>query len=314
MRMSHIYQPVMIRTLLSQEGPVTAKDVAAQFVPYDLSQIEYYEAITKRMPAVVLQKNGIIQRSSAGYKLALDADRLTSDERVELIAICNRRLDEYLGRRGERVWQHRRPGTSYISGSERYEVLRRAGFKCQLCGINADERRLDVDHIIPRILGGPSTIDNYQALCYICNENKNAKDQTDFRNWVHMYEERQISCIFCNPPKKNVLEARELAYVFKDNYAVTPLHSLVIPKRHVVSLFDLFSPEVNACMRLLDECRRRIQEKDPTVSGFNVGVNVGRAAGQSVMHCHWHLIPRRPGDVPNPRGGVRHIIPGNGDY
>jgi ATP adenylyltransferase len=112
MRMSHIYQPVMIRTLLSHAEPVSARDIATQFIPYDISQIEYYEAITKRMPAVVLQKNGVIQQSGAGYELALDADKLTSEERNELITICNKRLDEYLGRRGERVWQHRRPGTS----------------------------------------------------------------------------------------------------------------------------------------------------------------------------------------------------------
>jgi ATP adenylyltransferase len=314
MRMSHIYQPVMIRTLLSHKGPATARDIATQFIPYDLSQIEYYEAITKRMPAVVLQKNGIIRRSKWGYELAFEDNNLTAKERDELIAICNTRLDEYLTRRGERVWQHRHPGTSYISGSERYEVLKRAGFRCQLCGISAEERRLDVDHIIPRILGGPSTLDNYQALCYICNENKNAKDQTDFRNWVHLYEKRQTGCIFCSPPKENILDETELAFVFKDNFAVTPYHSLVIPRRHVGSMFDLFVPEVSACIRLLNKWQHRIQEKDPAVSGFNVGINIGEAAGQSVMHCHWHLIPRRIGDVPNPRGGIRHIIPGKGNY
>jgi len=73
-------------------------------------------------------------------------------------------------------------------------------------------------------------------------------------------------------------------------------------------------PEVNACNRLLDDLRNEIMKTDERVVGFNIGTNVGEAAGQTIFHCHIHLIPRRKGDVENPRGGIRQVIPGKGDY
>ena len=78
--------------------------------------------------------------------------------------------------------------------------------------------------------------------------------------------------------------------------------------------FDLYRPEKAALERLLDDQRSTIQIADPSIAGFNIGINSGEAAGQTIFHCHVHLIPRRPGDVKNPRGGVRHVIPGRGAY
>jgi ATP adenylyltransferase len=95
---------------------------------------------------------------------------------------------------------------------------------------------------------------------------------------------------------------------------VTPLHSLVIPRRHVVDYFDLHDSEVRAMHRLLEKVRMGIVGADPSVRAFNIGVNSGPLAGQSVLHAHVHLIPRRAGDVDEPRGGVRATIPGKGDY
>jgi len=92
------------------------------------------------------------------------------------------------------------------------------------------------------------------------------------------------------------------------------LHTLVIPKRHVSSYFDLGQGEVNACTQLVDKARREIKIADAGVTGFNIGVNDGESAGQTVFHRHIHLIPRRDGDVEDPRGGVRHTIPGKGYY
>ena len=79
-------------------------------------------------------------------------------------------------------------------------------------------------------------------------------------------------------------------------------------------MFDLTGAELNACYRMLKDNMRFLESKDRTIKGFNVGVNIGEVAGQSIQHCHWHLIPRRNGDVENPRGGVRHVIPGKGNY
>jgi diadenosine tetraphosphate (Ap4A) HIT family hydrolase len=105
----------------------------------------------------------------------------------------------------------------------------------------------------------------------------------------------------------------ELAYSARDTFAVSPGHALVIPKRHVASFFDLTQDEVAASIKLINEEKKRIDgEFNP--DGYNIGVNVGPAAGQSIFHVHIHVIPRYKGDVENPQGGVRHVIPKNAHY
>ena len=121
-------------------------------------------------------------------------------------------------------------------------------------------------------------------------------------------------CPFCDLPKDRIIAQNAFAFVLRDGYPVTPLHTLVIPKRHVSEFFDLGSSEMKACTDLLLWAKDEIGKEDASVAGFNVGVNIGEAAGQTIFHCHIHLIPRRQGDVENPRGGVRHVIPGKGNY
>jgi ATP adenylyltransferase len=89
---------------------------------------------------------------------------------------------------------------------------------------------------------------------------------------------------------------------------------LVIPIRHTANYFDLHQPELNACNQLLESMKEEILKQDDTVTGFNIGMNNGKDAGQTIFHCHIHLIPRRKGDVDNPRGGVRGIIPSKQSY
>jgi diadenosine tetraphosphate (Ap4A) HIT family hydrolase len=128
------------------------------------------------------------------------------------------------------------------------------------------------------------------------------------------FENKSQECPFCDFPKDRILAQNELAFVLRDRYPVTPLHTLVIPKRHVSGWFDLGTSEMNACNDLLLWAKDAIREEDAAVAGFNIGVNIGEAAGQTIYHCHIHLIPRRHGDVENPRGGVRHVIPEKGNY
>ncbi|MCG6975448.1 MAG: HIT family protein [Acidiferrobacterales bacterium] len=119
-------------------------------------------------------------------------------------------------------------------------------------------------------------------------------------------------CLFCTDAKGVSLN-NEFAYSARDSYAVSPGHTVVIPKRHVASFFDLTPEEVAACMDLIKEEKELIdQEFSP--DGYNIGVNVGPAAGQSIFHVHIHIIPRYAGDVENPQGGVRHVIPKNAHY
>ena len=99
-----------------------------------------------------------------------------------------------------------------------------------------------------------------------------------------------------------------------DKYPVTPGHHLVVTKRHVVDYFEMSFIEKRDVEVLLSLLRKQILQDDPNVLGFNVGMNCGEVAGQTVMHAHIHLIPRRAGDVENPRGGVRGCVPGKMGY
>ncbi len=118
-------------------------------------------------------------------------------------------------------------------------------------------------------------------------------------------------CLFCAP--RGVTRRNDLAYCTRDSFPVSPGHSLIIPFRHAPDFFDLSAEETAACLELLTAAKKDIDaELEP--DGYNVGVNVGRAGGQSVMHVHIHLIPRYAGDHPRPQGGVRQIIPWKADY
>ena len=314
MRMSHIYQPVMIRELLRSGGKASIRNIAAAFLARDASQLEYYEQITKDMPGKVLGKHGIVQRDGDEYRLTIDPSSLSPKERDELVRLCDEAINAYLQKRGTAAYDHRRAALGYLSGSLRYEVLKRAGFRCELCGISADERAIEVDHILPRKHGGEDDLTNLQALCFKCNANKGARDDEDFRVIREGINARQSGCIFCELPADRIIASNTLAFAIRDNYPVTQLHTLVIPKRHAATFFDLFEPERRAINQLLDEIRVEIMKKDASVSGFNIGMNSGDAAGQTIGHAHVHLIPRRQGDVQDPRGGVRGVIPGKAAY
>ena len=116
-------------------------------------------------------------------------------------------------------------------------------------------------------------------------------------------------CLFCNVKESGLADENKLAYASYDSYPVTNLHCLIIPKRHIKDYFKLTDEEIIACNELIKKIKMEIEIKDDTVKGFNIGTNLGKVAGQSVMHCHIHLIPRREGDVENPQGGVRSVIP-----
>jgi diadenosine tetraphosphate (Ap4A) HIT family hydrolase len=119
-------------------------------------------------------------------------------------------------------------------------------------------------------------------------------------------------CLFCTEPQ-GVSLSRELAFSARDTYGVSLGHTLVIPNRHVASFFELTPEEVAACMELIHEEKRLIDEEF-SPDGYNIGVNVGPAAGQSIYHVHIHIIPRYKGDVENPQGGVRHVIAKKAHY
>ncbi len=121
-------------------------------------------------------------------------------------------------------------------------------------------------------------------------------------------------CLFCNLPDNLKIQAEnDLAFAVFDGFPVNPGHVLVIPKRHVANYFELTKNELSAIQELLFLMKSRV-EKEFHPDGFNIGINVGECAGQSVFHVHVHLIPRFKGDVENPRGGVRGVIPAKQKY
>ena len=121
-------------------------------------------------------------------------------------------------------------------------------------------------------------------------------------------------CLFCNSKISGIALENEFAYASYDTYPVSELHCLIIPKRHVMDYFELTNEELIACNDLIRIIKEDILDKDKTVKAFNIGTNVGKISGQSIMHCHIHLIPRREGDVENPQGGVRSVIPKKQHY
>jgi diadenosine tetraphosphate (Ap4A) HIT family hydrolase len=104
-------------------------------------------------------------------------------------------------------------------------------------------------------------------------------------------------CIFCNNPKLSIVAANALAFAIRDISPARPLHTLIIPRRQVVDIFETSAEEREAIHELAVQCRQYICDEDPSVGGFNFGSNVGVAAGQKIFHAHVHLIPRRQGDT-----------------
>lgn len=127
-------------------------------------------------------------------------------------------------------------------------------------------------------------------------------------------EKKEANCPFCNlAPHVTLLTETATSVAFLDSFPVNAGHALIVPKRHISNYFDLSIHEQRALWLVVNRCKLII-EKKYNPDGFNVGINVGETAGQSVFHVHIHLIPRYKGDVENPKGGVRGVIPGKQSY
>ena len=316
MQMQHIYQPVMLIELLKNDGQASEEHIAHTFLSQDPTQQKYYEDKVRNMVGKVLNKNGITEREKSTHRL-IDYDQLTDQQIAELLDLLRKRLADEESKRGDSFWKHRATDREPISGSVRYEVLKRAKGRCECCGASIDDRPIDIDHIVPRSKTGDNDISNYQALCWLCNANKGNRDDTDFRDINAIYDHRQSDCLFCDVQtndRQRIVTENTLAFAIRDGFPVTEGHTLFIPKRHAADYFGLTQAEINAINQLMIQQKDILQQSDKSIEGFNIGMNCGEAAGQTVFHCHVHLIPRRRGDVENPRGGVRHVITGKGYY
>ena len=309
LRMYHIYKPVMLLAVIRNGGTANKRQIAEAFQLRDDIQIEWYRRNVHPMPGKRLVRDGLLSKDGDQYSLHGVIAGLSDAEQAEIEQILEQRIADHLKMRNP----FGDSNLDAVRGSVRYEVIRRAAGRCEACGVSSKDTQIDVDHIVPRARGGSNDPTNLQALCRTCNSQKRDKDDTDFSSVHDSYAQREEECIFCYP-KDRIVDSNELAYLIEDGYPVSAQHALVIPKRHVADYFDLHLPERNAIEQLLHRRKAAVQENDPTVSGFNVGINVGRSAGQTIFHVHVHLIPRRHGDTENPQGGVRHVIPGKGYY
>ena len=120
-------------------------------------------------------------------------------------------------------------------------------------------------------------------------------------------------CPFCNPPSARIFLRSETALCLWDGYPVSRGHALLVPMRHVATWFDATPAEQSALIELLDLAKAHIDARYAP-DGYNIGINCGASAGQTIFHLHVHLIPRYAGDVADPRGGVRHVIPDKANY
>jgi diadenosine tetraphosphate (Ap4A) HIT family hydrolase len=307
MRMSHIYQPLLIKTLVESEGISTTRKIALEFLRYDESQIQYYERVVKSMPVKVLLNHDVITKEK--NQVSLNTETLSFSQRQKLISLCDSKLNEFLESRGLKLWDYRLIDNP-VPDSLRYKVLKKSNFRCDLCGATKYDRPLDVDHIIPRSRKGKTEESNLQVLCSKCNRSKRNKDDTDFRDTE--FVDKDNNCPFCKKIEK--VAENNSVFAMKDNYPVSEGHLLIIPYRHTENFFSMTEVERSNAMELIRVLKNQLEESDSSITGFNIGMNSGESAGQTVMHSHIHLIPRRDGDIRNPRGGVRGVIPGKMDY
>jgi ATP adenylyltransferase len=184
MSMQHIYQPLLIKTLIECGGSATLRQLAQAILSFNEPQIRYYEKRLKEMPVPVLKRHGVLEKD--GDLVSLTTGHLSLAQRSQLLVVCEKRLREFLLERGDEFWASQYEADA-VPLSTRYEALKRAGKRCELCKVadgdaEYEERLpLHVDHIVPRSKGGSNDLGNLQVLCRACNLGKSNRDDTDFR-------------------------------------------------------------------------------------------------------------------------------------
>lgn len=246
MAMSHVYQPIMIRTMLEGGGAATRRQIAAAFLGADLSQLEYYENVVTRYPGPVLRRRGIVEFERGVYRLARDLRRMDEWQRASLVALCDAKVADFVSRRQAAIWVHRSVNADPLPGSLRWQVITRAMGRCEACGVSALIRALEVDHIVPRSRGGSNEPENLQALCSTCNLQKLDRDATDFHEAHALVSRKRPGCHVCEAIPT---EAEDLAMVVR-----LPTGLAVAPRRHGAGWLDLWQPEVNALRRVELSC------------------------------------------------------------
>lgn len=273
MRMTHIYQPVMIKTLLESDNTATTDQIARRFLNHDDSEINYYKKITKKWPHTTLKKHGIISYKNDQYTLLLDG--ATREQKKRLIELCDLRLSEFIDK-DPWIKKFRELDAKSISGSVRYDTLARAKSRCAACGIARSRAVFHVDHIVPRSLGGQTIPENLQALCSQCNLEKNNRDDTDFILWEKRMQFRHKDCKFCEP--RQPLLSNILACAVYDVRHNDTMSSLVMPRRHVGDFSEMIPSERNTCLDLVHRLQHKLGSMDDSIAGFHTSFDSNSSA------------------------------------
>lgn len=266
MRMTHIYQPILIKTLLeSKDGSASVDEIARKFLDNDDSQINYYKKVAKRWPKITLKSHGVIKYKKDIFTLNLD-HKLSPDERKHLIELCDLRLNAFID---EDPWikKIRETDKTMINKSVRFDILARSKGICVACGVKSTEAMLHVDHIVPVSLGGKTEPGNLQALCYKCNTQKRNKDETDFLLHHNRLKFRKTKCPLCKENEGMLSNSMAHTALSKDLHE--GIHTLVIPNRHAGSFIDLLPAERQLCLNLVDDVINNMKN-DGTAKEFNV--------------------------------------------
>ncbi len=179
MQMRHVYQPLLIRSLLDSGNVATIRQLALELLAEDEGQVRTYEKRIKVMPLPVLRRHGIVSNNKDGV-VRLNVGKLSFEDKARLRAACERRIGEYLAVRGISTWDYSLLELEPVPDTIRYMVLKRDR-RCVLCGEDGTEYRLEVDHIVPRSKGGSNDLENLQTLCRRCNGGKSNLDDADLR-------------------------------------------------------------------------------------------------------------------------------------
>jgi diadenosine tetraphosphate (Ap4A) HIT family hydrolase len=304
-------QPLMIRCLIEAGGSATPRQLARSFVLEDENQVLFYEEKLKQGPLIELSRHDVVAYRDG--LVSLTARKLTAVQKAVLRVLCERRLSEHTGKRGIKIWDEQLSAAETIPDNLRWQALKSSDGRCELCGATKQQRPLHVGHIIPPTQSGKTELDNLQVLCSKCSDAKSSKSITDLRNIVS--PESDPVCPFCPPGiKPRIIEENDTVVAVLDAHPVTKGHTLIMPARHTRDFFSMTARERIDAENLIRYLRNKTQRQDRTVVGFNIGMNCGTAAGQTIMHAHIHLIPRRQDDTLNPKGGVRGVIPDKMSY
>lgn len=267
MRMTNVYQPVMIEKMLKNGGKASAWSVAKEFLRTDYAQLDYYVHIVNRWPRDTLKKHGVITETGRGDRnrtFMLTVSGLTREQRENLVASCRHRLNKYKMCKGLPPHGDGSFSPKAISGSMRYNVLKKSAGRCVACGVSNQERAIEVDHIIPRSKGGPDELSNLQALCYKCNSQKRDRDDLDFLLEINREAFSHKGCFLCKQRKMKMDNSLAGAAWIRHPY--TKPHAVIIPKRHVPNYFELRPPERAMMNDLLEE---HLAREDPPTAGYS---------------------------------------------